>query len=365
MKPGKNWKTSLKADSKVCSGNVASFARRIIDWQTTHGRHDLPWQGVDAYRVWLSEIMLQQTQVATVIPYYLRFIDAFPDVGALAAASEDQVLAHWSGLGYYARGRNLHRSARFIIDQHNGEFPRSFDDILQLPGIGRSTAAAICALAWHEPRAILDGNVKRVLARYCGIEGWPGEKQVEASLWQQAEALLPKHDIAAYTQGLMDLGASVCTRSKPGCTTCPVQSNCTALQTGRVDSLPSPRPPKIIPQKHACLLMLIQDNQILLEKRPPAGIWGGLWCSPQFDDEVSALAWCTRNNIPVDRKMMLPEFSHSFTHFRLTIAPLRIDLRRKPQTAMETHMAWVDVDNAQRIAIPTPLRGLLKAISCA
>jgi A/G-specific adenine glycosylase len=341
------------------------FARRIINWQIRHGRHDLPWQGGDAYRVWLSEIMLQQTQVATVIPYYLRFIEAFPEVSALAAASEDEVLAHWSGLGYYARGRNLHRAARHIMGNHGGEFPRSFDDIMQLPGIGRSTAAAICALAWHEPRAILDGNVKRVLARWCDIEGWAGEKQVEVRLWQQSEALLPQHDIAVYTQGLMDLGASVCSRSKPKCAACPLQSDCSALQTGKVNTLPTPRPRKTIPQKRACLLMLTQGNEILLEKRPPAGIWGGLWCSPQFDDEDAALDWCARNNIPIAQKALLPEFSHTFTHFKLQIAPLRIELSNKPsQAAMEQHMAWMDVDGARHSAIPSPLRGLLEAISC-
>ena len=343
---------------------AVSFARRIIDWQARHGRHDLPWQGGDAYRVWLSEIMLQQTQVTTVIPYYLRFIEAFPEISALATANEDEVLAHWSGLGYYARGRNLHRAARLIMENHGGKFPRTFDDIMQLPGVGRSTAAAICALAWHEPHAILDGNVKRVLARWCGIEGWPGEKQVETRLWQQSKALLPQHDIATYTQGLMDLGASICSRSKPECNACPLQSDCSALQTGKVGTLPTPRPRKAIPQKRACLLMLTQGNEILLEKRPPAGIWGGLWCSPQFDDEESALNWCVRNNIPVAQKALLPEFGHTFTHFKLQIAPLRIELSNKPsQAAMEPHMAWMDVDGARRSAIPSPLRGLLESIS--
>src|SRR5512147_1994786 len=191
-----------------------SFSSRLISWQRQHGRHDLPWQGQDAYRVWLSEIMLQQTQVATVIPYYRRFVASFPDVAALAAASEEQVLAHWSGLGYYARGRNLHKAAQIVVEKHHGEFPRKFEDIVELPGIGRSTAAAVCALAYHEHRAILDGNVKRVLARWCGVEGWAGEKKVEEKLWQQVEALLPRQDVAIYTQALMDMGATVCTRSR-------------------------------------------------------------------------------------------------------------------------------------------------------
>jgi A/G-specific adenine glycosylase len=341
-----------------------TFSQRIIDWQGAHGRHDLPWQNADVYRVWVSEIMLQQTQVATVIPYYLRFIGAFPDIATLAAASQDAVLAHWSGLGYYARGRNLHRAAGIIQEKYSGEFPHSFDDILELPGIGRSTAAAICTLARHERRAILDGNVKRVLARHLGIEGWPGGKQVETYLWKQSEALLPQHDIAVYTQGLMDLGASICTRSKPKCANCPIQNDCAARLTGRAETLPTPRPRKAIPHKCASLLLLMQGEEILLEKRPPAGIWGGLWCLPQFDDGASALAWCEKHGLPIACKTALPEFTHTFTHFRLSISPLRVDLRHKPSRAMEPGMAWLDVGDARRAAIPSPVRGLLETLSC-
>ena len=238
--------------------------------------------------MWLSEIMLQQTQVATVIPYYQRFIAAFPNVAALAAATEDQVLAHWSGLGYYARGRNLHKAAQIIAQKFNGEFPRRFEDIVELPGIGRSTAAAICALAYHEHRAILDGNVKRVLARYCGIEVGRARRKSKRQLWQQAEALLPQDDVAVYTQALMDMGATVCTRSKPKCVLCPVQEDCVALRTERVAALPTPRPKKTVPERHATFLLLMHGNDILLEKRPGSGIWGGLWCPPQFEDEVAA-----------------------------------------------------------------------------
>src|SRR4030067_344318 len=232
-----------------------SFASRLITWQRQHGRHDLPWQGTHAYLVWLSEIMLQQTQVATVIPYYQRFIAAFPTVAALASANEEQGLTHWSGLGYYARGRNLHRAARIIVEKYHGEFPREFEQILELPGIGRSTAAAICALAYHERRAILDGNVKRVMARYCGITGSPSQKTVETQLWQQAEALLPLppgggrgggNNVATYTQSLMDLGATLCTRSKPKCDDCPVRGECVALLSGRVRELPTPRPRSVV-----------------------------------------------------------------------------------------------------------------------
>ena len=368
------------------------FAQRLISWQKQHGRHDLPWQvrggtardargldaGVpptrllpqtagsasnvseaDAYRVWLSEIMLQQTQVATVIPYYLRFVASFPDIAALAAATEDQVLTRWSGLGYYARGRNLHKAAQLIVEKYGGEFPREFGKIVELPGIGRSTAAAICALAYHECRAILDGNVKRVLARYCGIEGWAGEKKVEAKLWQEAEALLPEGDVATYTQALMDMGATVCTRSKPKCVLCPVQADCVALQTERIAKLPSPRPRKVVPERQATFLLLLHGNDILLEKRPGSGIWGGLWCPPQFDDEDAAKDWFVRNGMEADEGERMDVFSHTFTHFKLHITPLKIQLVRKPLIAAQPGSVWLDVEEALGAAIPTPVRAIL------
>jgi A/G-specific adenine glycosylase len=334
---------------------VSSFSSRLTAWQRRHGRHDLPWQGEDAYRVWLSEIMLQQTQVATVIPYYQRFIAAFPTIAALADATEEQVLAHWSGLGYYARGRNLHRAAQFIVAKYQGEFPRDFE----LPGVGRSTAAAICALAWHERRAILDGNVKRVLARYCGIAGSPGEKAVEARLWQQAEALLPEGDVAIYTQALMDLGATLCTRSRPKCGECPVSDDCVALQSGRVSELPAPRPRKAVPERHATFLLLMHGNDILLEKRAGSGIWGGLWCPPQFDDEGAARDWFVRNGMEASHGERLAAFTHTFTHFKLHIAPLKIRLAGKPLRAAQPGSVWLDVREALRAAIPTPVRMML------
>ena len=342
---------------------IDSFASRLIRWQRQHGRHDLPWQDADAYRVWLSEIMLQQTQVATVIPYYQRFTASFPTIAALAAASEEQVLTHWSGLGYYARGRNLHATAQIIGAQHRGEFPRQYEQILELPGIGRSTAAAICALAYHERRAILDGNVRRVLARYCGIEGWAGNREVEGKLWQQAEALLPPRDIAAYTQALMDLGAAVCTRSKPKCGECPVQAGCIAFNTGRTTELPTPRPHKAVPERHAVFLLLMHDNDILLEKRPGSGIWGGLWCPPQFDDEAAARDWFVHNGMTANHGTRLETFTHTFTHFRLHITPLKIELSHKQLRAAQPGSLWLDVEEALRAAIPTPVRSLLKQLS--
>ncbi|MDH2915522.1 MAG: A/G-specific adenine glycosylase [Gallionella sp.] len=341
---------------------MTSFASRLVAWQRTHGRHGLPWQGADAYRVWLSEIMLQQTQVATVIPYFQRFISSFPSIAALAAATEEQVLEHWSGLGYYARGRNLHKAARIVMARHGGEFPRKLEEILELPGIGRSTAAAICALAFHERRAILDGNVKRVLARHCGIAGWAGNKQVEERLWQQAEALLPTEDVAIYTQSLMDMGATVCTRSKPKCVLCPVQNDCVALQAGRINELPAPRPKKIVPERHAIFLLLMHGNDILLEKRPGSGIWGGLWCPPQFDDEEAAKDWFVRNGMDASNGKKMETFAHTFTHFKLHITPLKIQLAHKPLRATQPGSVWLNVEEALQAAIPTPVRHLLKQI---
>lgn len=336
-----------------------SFADRLIAWQRAHGRHDLPWQGQGAYQVWLSEIMLQQTQVTTVIPYYLRFIATFPDVKTLAAASEDAVLAHWSGLGYYARGRNLRKAAQLIVEKFNGEFPQRFEDIVQLPGVGRSTAAAICALAFHQNRAILDGNVKRVLARWCGVEGWAGEKRVEEKLWQHAEALLPPRDVATYTQALMDMGATVCVRSKPRCAACPVQVDCIALNTDRVNQLPAPRPKKAVPERHTVFLLLMHGNDILLEKRPGTGIWGGLWCPPQFDDEVAARDWFGRSGMEASGGEKLAMFTHTFTHFKLHITPLKIELAHKPLHAAQPGSVWLEVGEALGAAIPTPVRKVL------
>jgi len=341
---------------------MKTFSARLIAWQRTHGRHGLPWQSMDAYRVWLSEIMLQQTQVVTVIPYFQRFIATFPNIIALAAASEDQVLAHWSGLGYYARGRNLHKTARIIAARYNGEFPRKFEDIVELPGIGRSTAAAICALAYHERRAILDGNVKRVLSRYCGIEGWAGEKKIEERLWQQAETLLPEGDVATYTQALMDMGATVCTRSKPKCVLCPVQSDCVALQSECVTTLPTPRPRKVVPEKHATVLLLMHGNDILLEKRPGSGIWGGLWCPPQFEDEAAAKDWFVRSGMEASEGVRLETFTHTFTHFKLHITPLKIQLSHKPLRAEQAGSVWLDVEEALGAAIPTPVRKVLEQL---
>ncbi len=348
--------------------DMPSFASRLIDWQRRHGRHGLPWQGADAYGVWLSEVMLQQTQVATVIPYYERFVAAFPTPAALAAASEEQVLAHWSGLGYYARGRNLHRAARVIAETCQGAFPRAFEDIRQLPGVGRSTAAAICALAYGERRAILDGNVKRVLTRHCGITGWPGDKKVEAQLWDLAEARMPPASAggeacAIYTQAVMDLGATLCTRTRPKCMDCPVRPDCVAHSSGLAAQLPAPRPARAIPERQAAFLLLRHRNEILLEKRPARGVWGGLWCPPQFDSPDEAMAWCAQHDLgALPETQAQPEpFIHTFTHFRLHITPVALRLARKPGRNWQASGVWLDQEEAIHGAIPAPVRRMLQA----
>src|SRR5690242_9629100 len=290
------------------------FASRVIRWQREHGRHGLPWQGTrDAYRIWLSEVMLQQTRVETVIPYYERFLARWPSVGELAAASVDEVLALWSGLGYYARGRNLHRAACEVRDRFGGEFPRRFDDIATLPGVGRSTAAAIAAFAGGERRAILDGNVRRVLARHAGVDGDPSSTATMTRLWEVAESRLPRRDIERYTQGMMDLGAGVCTARSPRCLVCPVSEDCVARAESRVAELPGKRRRAERPRKHVSMLVAIRAGEVLLEKRPPTGIWGGLWSLPEFDRACAAQECLARDwGLKADEVRALEPFEHAF-----------------------------------------------------
>ncbi len=344
-----------------------SFAQRLIAWQRRHGRHGLPWQGTtDPYRIWLSEIMLQQTQVAAVIPYYRRFVQRFPDVQTLAGASQDEVLTYWSGLGYYARGRNLHAAAQQLVQCHGGRFPRTAREIEALPGIGRSTASAIAAFAFGERTAILDGNVKRVLARYHGVAGWPGEAAVQARLWQLAEKLLPSRQVEAYTQGLMDLGATVCTRAKPSCGACPVGAGCIARRKGLSQTIPAPRPRQALPRRQATWLVLVFQNEILLERRPPSGIWGGLWAFPEAHGQDIG-AFCRRSlGCEIGATRALEPFEHGFTHFRLSIRPLLCPVRRIQAGAQEGgQRLWIDLEAARGAALPTPVRKLLEAYSAA
>ncbi len=339
-----------------------AFAARLIAWQRRHGRHDLPWQGTrDPYRIWVAEIMLQQTQVSSAIPYYERFLARFPDVAELAAAQEDEVLKYWSGLGYYARARNLHAAARVLMTRHGGSFPRRPEEIAALPGIGRSTAAAIAAFAFGTRAAILDGNVKRVLARAFGVEGFPGDKRVENRLWALAESLLPARDIEAYTQGLMDLGATLCTRARARCEACPLEQTCIARQRGLVDSLPTPRPRRALPERETAMLILRRGPEVLLEKRPRRGLWGGLWSLPEPGPEtVLAPYLADRFGVRARRVFRLAPLIHGFTHFRLLIRPLLIDVEGRGDAVPGA--LWLMLGDAQRAAIPTPVRTLLARI---
>ncbi len=302
-----------------------TFADKVLGWFDRHGRTHLPWQqDVTPYRVWISEIMLQQTQVATVIPYYQRFMASFPDVRTLADASPDSVLKHWEGLGYYTRARNLHKAAQLIRDQHAGHFPMQLAEVEALPGIGRSTAAAILSLADGQAHAILDGNVKRVLARYHSVEGYPGQTAIARQLWAHAEQHVPPARNAAYTQAMMDMGATLCTRSQPACLLCPLQADCQAHRQGNPQDYPTPKPKKALREKQAVALVLRNAlGEFGLEQRPPTGIWGGLWSFPEFADAEAALA--SLSHAPVATQL-LPVMTHTFSHYRLHLQPLLVDV---------------------------------------
>lgn len=308
--------------------SASDIAAPLLAWFDRSGRKHLPWQqNRTAYRVWISEIMLQQTQVATVIPYYQRFTDRFPSVSALAAAPLDEVLHLWTGLGYYARARNLHRAAQHIVERHGGDFPLSFAEVEALPGIGRSTAGAILALANGQRHPILDGNVKRVLTRYFAIEGFPGERSIELRLWTLADQATPDRRVGDYTQAIMDLGATVCVRSRPLCERCPLAGGCVAYAEGRQQALPTPRPKRVRPHREAyVLIMQREDSSVLLEKRPATGIWGGLWTFPQFETRQCVADWVQSRSSAGSSESYeeLPPYSHAFTHFDLTLRPLRI-----------------------------------------
>jgi len=331
---------------------LRDFSRKLVAWQRRHGRHGLPWQDTrDPYRIWLAEVMLQQTQVEAATPYYLRFLERFPDVATLAAAPVGEVLRLWSGLGYYARARNLHAAARVVVGEFNGRFPDSAEALERLPGVGRSTAAAVAAFAFGRRAAILDGNVKRVLARQFGVE----DKDEQ---WALAEKLLPARGIEAYTQGLMDLGATLCRRSNPECGRCPVAATCVALREERIAELPAPKKRKPVSTRTATWLVLLHQGQVLLERRPPSGIWGGLW---SFPEPVGAAAdYCRRElgcTIAPPRKLDAVE--HAFTHFKLRAQPLRCVVRKAGRRAEAGGRMWLDLEEAERAAVPAPVRSLL------
>jgi A/G-specific adenine glycosylase len=346
---------------------VSDFASRLIDWQRQHGRRDLPWQGTrDPYRVWLSEIMLQQTQVATVIGYYERFLQRFPDVQSLAAADLSAVMPLWAGLGYYARARNLHACARAVVGSHGGQFPRSVRDLAQLPGIGRSTAAAIAAFCFDEQAAILDGNVKRVLARHFAIDGDPGQAAVERRLWTLAADLLPVRpaDMPDYTQAVMDLGATLCTRAAPRCDDCPLRATCVARRDSRIAQLPAARARRPPARRVAHWLILVRDDAVLLEARPPAGVWGGLLAPPAFDTR-RALAHALLALGIEARPRAWPQRRHAFTHFTLTFTPHVLAAPTGILFVAEPGRIWLPLSSLDSAALPTPVRALLADVQAA
>ncbi len=343
---------------------MSDFAARVVAWYDMHGRKDLPWQrDVTAYRVWISEIMLQQTQVLTVIPYYERFMDSFPDVVCLANASLDSVLHHWSGLGYYARARNLHRAAEIIRDQHAGTFPDSYERVADLPGIGRSTAGAILSLAYAQRHAILDGNVKRVLARHAAISGWPAKVTVANELWRLADKHTPDQRIAAYTQAIMDLGATLCTRTKPRCSECPVAADCLAFERGEIDAYPGRKPKKAKPLRQTTMLLAVHDDAVYLERRPAAGIWGGLWSLPEIEG-TNVDDWCERVLSAMATEVVSwTQLRHSFSHYDLDIQPVLVRFESSSSKVADSSDAkWHRLEETPPGGIAAPVMKLINTL---
>jgi A/G-specific adenine glycosylase len=341
---------------------AAGFAPALLQWYEREGRKHLPWQrDRTPYRVWVSEIMLQQTQVGTVLGYYERFMARFPDLRRLASAPLDEVLHLWSGLGYYARGRNLHRAAQTIVRDHGGEFPSTLEAVMALPGVGRSTAGAILALSRGERHPILDGNVKRVLSRYFAVDGFPGEPAVEQQLWALADACTPDARAADYTQAIMDLGATVCTRSNPACLLCPVSAGCAARATGDPQRLPAPRPRKLRPHREAWLVLAKRGHRVLLEKRPPTGIWGGLWGLPEFPTRAHATQWCSEHLAQSSAGRAGEPLRHAFSHFDYEMKPILVTCAGKaPALRDDDRYRWYDPDAPAEVGLPKPIATLLR-----
>ena len=340
------------------------FAEELLAWFDQYGRKDLPWQlDITPYRVWVSEIMLQQTQVSTVIPYFQQFMTRFPTVQELAHASLDEVLHLWTGLGYYSRARNLHQTAITVCDEWHGQFPDSIEQLMSLPGIGRSTAGAILAIAFKQQAPILDGNVKRVLARYFAIPGWPGKTHTSKTLWQAATDCTPAKRIADYTQAIMDLGATVCTRSRPDCESCPLQRNCSARNQGTQLDYPGKKPKKELPVRKTWFAIYQNPRgEVLLEQRPANGLWGGLWVFPECpaDEDnnpilnhpehiVATEIWHTRR--------------HTFSHFHLDYTPLLIKTSDAPGVMDSAGLIWYNPTNPQKIGTAAPVKKLLDALT--
>ncbi len=339
-----------------------AFQKNILSWFDLYGRKNLPWQSESTpYQTWLSEIMLQQTQVTTVIPYFNRFIQSFPNIFSLAEAPLDEVLLHWAGLGYYARARNLHKTA-IIINKNGDLFPDNLDGLMALPGIGRSTAGAILSIAFNKSHPILDGNVKRVLARYCAISGWTGHAKTSNELWKISTHFTPIERCADYTQAMMDLGATLCTRSKPRCEKCPIQSTCIAKREGKVKLLPTPKPTKVLPVKKIMFLIIKNEQgQVLLEKRPETGIWGGLWSLPEFDSIPAIRALCEQKNFIINSMIQLDEQRHTFSHYHLDYKPVVVKIENPINNVMEaSRLVWYKAEQISSLGLATPIKKLLQ-----
>jgi len=341
------------------------FSLRILNWYAQFGRKHLPWQlDKTPYKVWVSEIMLQQTQVATVIPYYLKFMASFPNINTLANASQDEVLHHWTGLGYYARARNLHTSAQIIRDEYAGMFPEDFEQVLALPGIGRSTAGAVLSLSLAQHHPILDGNVKRVLARHGAIAGWPGKKMVENQLWQLTTQLTPRKQVQQYNQAMMDIGASICSRSRPACSDCPVAIDCQAQLSGRQSHFPGKKTKKVTPQKNAYMLVISKGDEVILEKRPPSGIWGGLWCFPEFTSRELVDEFLLHRGLKVTQEELLPGFRHTFSHFHLDITPIfvKVEQWQEQQIMADGASLWYNLPHPPKVGLAAATERILASI---
>ena len=349
------------------SNGIEPLAERLLQWFDGFGRKDLPWQqNITPYSVWVSEIMLQQTQVATVIPYYQRFMTRFPNVSSLASAEQDEVLHLWTGLGYYARGRNLHKAAKMVVDCYNGEFPNSVEELITLPGVGRSTAGAIASIAMGLRAPILDGNVKRVLARHHAVPGWPGETSIHDQLWQFAEVHTPEDRVGDYTQAIMDLGATLCTRSKPDCKRCPLAESCVALAQGNPSDYPDRKPRKTLPQRTTIFLICRNPTgEVLLEQRNGAGVWQGLYCFPELTSVDDIHHWCLDHlgKSPLRQEAVAP-IVHTFSHYQLSIQPIVIDVEAAPPTVAESSsQQWVQASDPGVLGLPAPVARLLQQLS--
>lgn len=354
-------------DTAIAMMTPPQFQNCILTWFDSHGRKHLPWQqNKTPYKVWISEIMLQQTQVNTVIPYFERFMQQFPDLMALAKAKEDSVLHLWAGLGYYSRARNLHKAAKMVAEKYHGKFPLTVEGLCELPGIGRSTAGAILSLASDLPAPILDGNVKRVLARFHAVTQPVNEKKVENHLWELATQYTPHKRVADYTQAMMDLGATVCTRGKPACLVCPLMKACAARQQGIADGLPVKKTTGELPVRKATFLVIKKSKKILLHKRPASGIWGGLWCLPEIigQPEQKMIQIYCRQQLKVTIKdySILPSFRHTFSHYHLDIFPVVIELKKAPAKVMDgAEQIWYNPSEPHSVGLPKPIQSIMRA----